>query len=304
MKCTRCGSPDAEVSLPSHNAGFCRECFFVYLPRQVERAIRHFEMFDREDRVLVCVSGGKDSLVLWDLLLLLGFEADGLHIDQGIGKYSKHSRNKVERFAETVGRKLHIVGLEDQRLGIPEVTHRLREKPCSLCGVVKRHEFNAVASRLGYDVVATGHNLDDEASRLLGNLLQWNREFIDRQYPVLGATESGMVRKVKPLVRVTEYETTCYALLKGIDYMLLECPYSKGANSLVYKDTLNALEEKIPSTKSRFLFGFFEQQRKVLEAPEHEHMEEGEAACRCVRCGQPSYRELCRFCMIKEKMAG
>jgi tRNA-5-methyluridine54 2-sulfurtransferase len=301
MKCTRCGSPDAEVSLPSHNAGFCRNCFFVYLPRQVERAIHHFHMFEPSERILVCISGGKDSLVLWDLLLSLGYSADGLHIDQGIDDYSRISRLKAEGFAASTGRQLHLIELEREGLAIPEVTHQLRQKPCSLCGVVKRHEFNAVASRLGYDVVATGHNLDDEASRLLGNLLQWNRDFIDRQYPVLQSTESGMVRKVKPLVRVTEYETTCYALLKGIDYMLLECPYSKGANSLVYKEVLNALEERIPSTKSRFLFGFLEHQREAIERRASDAGEE--ARNRCVRCGQPSFRELCRYCMIKEQMA-
>lgn len=300
MKCTRCGSPRAEVSLPSHNAGFCRECFFVYLPRQVERSIRQFRMFEPEDRVLVCISGGKDSLVLWHLLLSLGYEADGLHIDQGIDDYSRTSRLKAEKFAASTGRQLHLIELEQEGMGIPEVTHRLRQKPCSLCGAVKRHEFNVVASRLGYDVVATGHNLDDEASRLLGNLLQWNHDFIDRQYPVLEATESGMVRKVKPLVRVTEYETTCYALFKGIDYMLFECPYSKGANSLVYKDVLNGLEERIPSTKSRFLFGFFEHRR---EAVSHREADAEEARKRCVRCGQPSFRDLCRYCMIREQMA-
>lgn len=301
MKCTRCGSPQAEVSLPSHNAGFCRDCFFLYLRRQVTRSIRQFDMFDLKERILVCVSGGKDSLVLWDLLLSLGYEADGLHIDQGIGDYSEVSRQKAEQFAVSIGRPLHRIALDEQGMAIPVVTERLRHKPCSLCGSIKRHEFNAVASRLGYDVVATGHNLDDEASRLLGNLLQWNHEYIDRQYPVLEATAAGMVRKVKPLVRVSEYETTCYAMLKGIDYMLRECPFSKRANSLVYKEALNALEERIPSTKARFLFGFFEERREPTEPRGAQAAYDADH--RCVRCGQPSFQELCRYCTIQQRMA-
>ena len=300
MKCTRCGSPGAEVSLPSHNAGFCRECFFVYLPRQVERCIRHFRMFERTDRILVCISGGKDSLVLWDILLSLGYEADGLHIDQGIGDYSRDSRAKTERFAAARERLLHRVELVEEGMEIPAVRSRLHQNACSLCGTVKRHHFNHAAAQLGYEVVATGHNLDDEASRLLGNLLQWNRDYIERQYPVLESTTSGMVRKVKPLVRVSEYETTCYALLKGIDYMMLECPYSKGANTLVYKEALNAIEERIPSTKARFLFGFFAERQEADRTPSQSS--EDEAWNRCARCGQPSFRNLCRYCLIKDQM--
>ena len=57
--------------------------------------------------------------------------------------------------------------------------------PCGACGLSKRHLFNQVALDHGYDVVATGHNLDDEAAVLLGNVLQWEVGYLGRQYPVL-----------------------------------------------------------------------------------------------------------------------
>ncbi|RMG57988.1 MAG: TIGR00269 family protein [Deltaproteobacteria bacterium] len=297
MKCRRCGSFEGEVALKRHNATFCRNCFVVFFRRQVKRAISEFRMFTPKEKILVCVSGGKDSLVLWDVLLDLGFDADGMYIDLGIGDYSRESREKVLAFARLRKREPIIVDLSAEGMTIPEVTARLRKKACSLCGMIKRHHFNSAARKGGYDVVATGHNLDDEASRLLGNIIQWNVKYFPGQKPVLEETSSGMVRKVKPLVRVTEYETACYALIRGIDYMIYECPYSKGATSLAYKEALNMLEEEMPGTKARFLFGFLDG-----EFFREDEKEESEGRS-CLVCGEPSFQEVCSYCRLKEEVA-
>ena len=59
--------------------------------------------------------------------------------------------------------------------------------PCSACGLSKRHLFDEAALDGGYDVVVTGHNLDDEAAVLLGNTLRWDIDYLARQLPVLPA---------------------------------------------------------------------------------------------------------------------
>jgi len=300
LKCKRCRAYEAEVVLRRHNAAFCRGCFQEFFKRQVKKAISEYRMFSVRDKILVCVSGGKDSLVLWDVLLELGYDADGMYIDLGIGDYSRESREKVMKFAAERERDPIIVELAAEGMTIPEVTGRLRKKECSLCGTIKRHHFNAVARRGGFDVVATGHNLDDEASRLLGNIVQWNVKYFPGQKPVLEETGSGMVRKVKPLVRLTEYETACYALVKGIDYMIYECPYSEGATSMTYKEALNLIEEEMPGTKARFLFGFFEME--PFRAEEVRREVEGESGKLCSMCGEPSFMEICSYCRLKEEM--
>src|SRR5689334_16916939 len=71
-RCKRCGEP-AVIELRRHNAAFCQPCFERYVRGQVERAIDDHSMFGRNDRVMVAVSGGKDSLALWDVLLQLGY---------------------------------------------------------------------------------------------------------------------------------------------------------------------------------------------------------------------------------------
>ena len=90
MKCTRCKAP-AAVELRQHNAGFCRACFIFYFQRQVQRAVEKEHMFAHEEAVLVAVSGGKDSLALWDVLIELGYQTTGLHLSLGIGAYSDQS---------------------------------------------------------------------------------------------------------------------------------------------------------------------------------------------------------------------
>ncbi|HLA93588.1 MAG TPA: MoaD/ThiS family protein, partial [Actinomycetota bacterium] len=61
MKCRRCKAP-AVVEIRRHNTAFCRDCFLRHVHEQVKRAIEHYHMLGPEDRVLVAVSGGKDSL--------------------------------------------------------------------------------------------------------------------------------------------------------------------------------------------------------------------------------------------------
>ena len=117
--------------------------------------------------------------------------------------------------------------------------------------------FNRAAREHGYDVVATGHNLDDEAATLLGNTLRWQTDYIARQFPVLPA-EEGFARKVKPLYRLSELETAAYAFLRGIDYVVEECPLVAGNTQLRYKEAMNRLEATSPGTKAQFFLSYLD----------------------------------------------
>src|SRR5437763_1546113 len=140
---------------------------------------------------------------------------------------------------------------------IPTAGRKGSRSTCSVCGLSKRYVFNRVALDHGFDVVATGHNLDDEAATLLGNTLRWQTEYMARQFPVLPERD-GMVRKVKPLHRLSERETAAYAFLRGIDYVIEECPLVAGNTQLKYKDAMNHLEAGSPGTKASFYLGFVE----------------------------------------------
>jgi tRNA(Ile)-lysidine synthase TilS/MesJ len=201
---------------------------------------------------------------------------------------------------------------------------------CSICGTVKRYFFNRVAAEGKFTVVATGHNLDDETARLLGNLLHWQRDHLARQHPLLPGAGGGLVRKVKPLWRVSEVETAAYGFLKGIDYVTEECPMSEDATSLVYKEALSRIEDRMPGTRIVFYQGFLDPSNPLRKGPEaaapadaapmavqgpeedaaegamlgtEADAEEGGGTARaCVSCGAPTYTETCSFCRLKERV--
>ncbi|MGZ4799569.1 MAG: ATP-binding protein [Acidimicrobiia bacterium] len=299
MKCRRCRAP-AVIDIRRHNAAFCRDCFLHHCREQVRKAIDEHDMFQPEDRILVAVSGGKDSLALWDLLVELGYEADGVYLGLGIGEYSDESGRYVRPFAHERGLKLHEVDLpSDHGFDIPGAAAVTRRSPCGACGLSKRHLFNSTALEHGYDVVATGHNLDDEAAVLLGNVLRWETDYLGRQYPVLPAAD-GFARKVKPLVRLGEREMAAYCVLRGIDYQVEECPMAAGNRHLGFKEVLNALEDRSPGAKAAFLNGFFARGHERFQA-EHDEVE----LAPCPECGAPTTTGgTCAFCSLRARAAG
>jgi len=300
MKCRRCKAP-ALIDVRRHNAAFCADCFVHHCQEQVRRAIDAFDMIRPGERVLIAVSGGKDSLGAWELLVDLGYETDGLYLGLGIGDYSDASGRYARDFAASRNLKLIEIDIPGEYgFNIETAAATVRRPPCGACGLSKRHLFNQAALDGGYDVVATGHNLDDEAAVLFGNVLRWDAEYLGRQYPVLPASP-GFVRKVKPLVRLSEREMAAYCVIRGIDYIVEECPMAEGNRHLAYKEALNTLEQKSPGAKANFLFSFLERGHdRFAGDAERERAE----LTPCTVCGSPTTGEVCAFCRMSERARG
>jgi uncharacterized protein (TIGR00269 family) len=303
MHCRSCGEK-AVINMRQHKLALCKVHFLEWVPGQVERAIKRYQMFTHKDRVLVAVSGGKDSLSLWDILVRLGYMTDGLYIDLGIDggvNYSQDSLGYAQAYAQEHHLSLHVVDIrEEYGETIPELTARTqrgRNKPCSVCGITKRHVMNKVAQDLAYQVFATGHNLDDEAAILFGNTLNWVGSYLIRQGPVLEADRPGLVRKVKPLCRMYEREMAAYAILRGIRYIQEECPFAHDSTSIYYKELLNKLESDRPGAKLNFYLTFLQARSAGLFSPAIDIR--GELVHACENCGQPtSAPGLCAFCRM------
>lgn len=296
MKCKVCRGR-AAIQVRRHNANFCPTHFVEHIHRQVERTIHHYRMFEPGERLVLGVSGGKDSLALWKILTELGYSVDGVYLHLGIGDYSSESLELTERFAAERDLPLEVVDLPaDTGFSVPEAASVSGRTPCSACGLSKRYLLNQVAEQGDYDVLVMGHNLDDEAATLFGNVIQWNPEYLARQAPVLPADEGGLARKVKPLIRVAERETAAYAVLAGIEYEVEECPMAAGNTINRYKQWLNLLEEESPGMKANFLFGFFERGQAAFDSHRT-----GVSLVPCARCGQPTTGEVCAFCRLREQ---
>jgi len=303
MKCKKCGER-AAIKMPQHNMALCREHFLEWIPQHTQRVIEKYHMFTPKEKILVAVSGGKDSLALWDVLQRLGYQADGIYINLGITDpqsgltYSAKSKIFSQQFADQHGLKLHVVDVkETYGESITEINQRStrgRAKPCSICGLVKRHIMNQIAHDEGYHVLATGHNLDDEAATLFGNTLNWTVDMLKRQSPLLPAMP-GFARKAKPFCRIYERESAAYALMRNIAYVYEECPFAGGARSIQYKKLLNQLEKRSPGTKMNFYVHFLKAQAELFgeektAIPLEEH---------CPICGQPTHSgQACAFCRL------
>lgn len=187
--------------------------------------------------------------------------------------------------------------MDTEGLPIPLVKQKLYRPICSVCGKIKRYYFNQTAVQEGFSVLATGHNLDDEVARLTSNTLRWDISYLSDQTPSLEESD-GFKRKIKPLWRLTEYETAHYAFLKGIENHYAPCPYSAGASFSVLKGLWVDLEEAMPGRKMAFYQGFLERGRPLFMQEESKMP----ALNKCLECGYPTSMELCGVCRIRRQI--
>ncbi len=293
MKCTRCRRP-ARHRFPTHNVRFCDQCLEIFVQRQVAKAIKQFDMLRPGQRVLVAVSGGKDSLVLWKVLNDLGYETEGLHLVLDLGRFSEQSLAACREMARRLDRPLHLPRF--RRLSgytMDQVVRANRREYCSVCGTLKRHFMNRLCRELGADTVASGHHLDDEAGRLLGNLVRNHTRYLENQWPVLEALEGQMARKVKPLCRLAGNEIKAYAQTLELPAVWGKCPRSKGATLPYYQNAMNYLDQKMPGTKRNLYLGFLKAKGPPPPKPK--------AGGSCRLCGGPTYVEVCSACRLLER---
>jgi uncharacterized protein (TIGR00269 family) len=291
-KCTRCRA-QATIRMPSHHANFCPDCFLRFFKNAVNKAMNEFGLTPQKP-LLVAVSGGKDSLALWNILYELGYTTKGLHVDLGIEGFSEPSIKAIGEFARQRELSWTRHSLKEMfGYDLPQIKRRTRRKICSVCGMLKRQLLNQLAVMEGFDTVASGHNLDDEAGRLLGNLVRHRSHYLEKQFPYLSSTHPKLSAKAKPLYRLDAREIKIYCHLKGIAVMENQCPLSRGATSRTFKEALAFLEGKMPGTKRDFLFTF-------LDRKEDSSNHAGLLTCK--QCGEISFSELCGVCQLKNHL--
>ena len=271
--------------------------------KKVRETISKYKLMKKKDKVIVALSGGKDSTSVLYILKKLGYDVHGLMIDLYLGEWSDIHRKNMTRFCEELNVPLTVVDLKKEiGQGICFVKAVLAKKKgltgCTVCGIIKRWILNRWARKLGADVIVTGHNLDDEAQNVLMNFLKGNVELGAGMGPATGmqnvksrTRNVGFIQRVKPLFFVPEGEILKYAKEKKFDILYDRCPCALGTYRVDTREWMRgALSDK---EKLGIVEGFMGVARKLRVEDEREIR-------KCEECGEVSRGRVCKACAIFE----
>src|SRR5262245_2755020 len=221
--------------------------------RKVGEAVGDFDLIGDGDRIMVCVSGGKDSYVLLDALRVLRrrspvrFELVAVNVDQGWPDYETRA---IEAHLRAEGVEHHMASATYAE--IVEAKLAPGQTPCSLCSRFRRAYLYDLAPTLGCQKIALGHHLDDLLETLLLNLFFSGR--LAAMPPRLAA-EDGRNVVIRPLAYVLERETRAFAEERGYPVVRCGCPSCglPDQKRQVVKRLLSSLEQDHPQLKGSML---------------------------------------------------
>ena len=213
------------------------------------KAIAHFKMIKHGDRVLVCVSGGKDSLTMLLILNMLrkrakiSFEIFALTLDQAQPGWDD---SRLRAFYESHNIKYEILHRDTYSI-VKEKTPE-GHTFCSLCSRLRRGNIYGYAEKNGFNKVALGHHRDDLNATLLMSIL-YNGEIKSMPPKLLSDNKKHIV--IRPLTYCQEKDIAEYARIRA--FPIIPCNLCGSQENLARKkvrrwlDTLAADNPKIPS---------------------------------------------------------
>jgi uncharacterized protein (TIGR00269 family) len=282
-------------------AHLCGDHFCDFVEKRVKHEIRRQIDLKGGERIAVAVSGGKDSTVALHLAnKILGARRDldlcAITVDEGIIGYRESSIPIVAEYCRSIGIEHVVVSFEDMfGITMDEIAKRDRSlATCSYCGVLRRAAMNRAAKRLHASYLATGLNLDDTAQSILMNFSRGEVERLARLGPHK-RVQKGLVPRIQPLRTIPESETTLYALVNGLKFHDLECPYAPEALRNTYRSVVAQLEDKCPGTRHSILKSYDE----ILPTLERIYPS---AKLRSCSCGEPTMSKKCKACELIDSL--
>ncbi|MEM4139302.1 MAG: ATP-binding protein, partial [Sulfolobaceae archaeon] len=265
MLCDVCKINEASVFQSHTKRKLCKKCFMEDIRKRVEDEVERKKL--KGKKILVAVSGGKDSIVLTDTLakILDSSNLIALNIEEGIHGYNRRENIiKLKDYFKQLGVELVLTSFkEDIGLTLDEmvkrsVENKVRISACTFCGGFRRKIMNEFGRKYNVDFVATGHNLDDEAQTIIINLLRGDINRLIRFGENMVRVSEKFVPRVKPLRKIYEWETTTYAYFLGFEFQDTECPYiiSRPTLRAKVRELLYEIEEIYPGTLLRIVENF------------------------------------------------
>lgn len=232
-----------------------------------------------------------------------GKEVAVLFIDLGIKDYTNEALSIVEENTKNLGLRPIVKRLSDYGFTIDDVatlyyTRILKRPICSICGLAKRYLMNLAAAEEGYDLVITGHNLDDALVFSLISIGSGRLLDLVKMKPYTPG-KGKLVARAKPLIFVYEVENQWYIEAKGLRILSRKCPYTPVKESMHFdlKEALRYIDEKHPGYMKMLMKNIVDSLIPSLKPGQEEKF------VQCSMCGMPSSTDPCGFCRIRRKVS-
>jgi uncharacterized protein (TIGR00269 family) len=262
-------------------------------------------MLRRDDRVGIAISGGKDSAVLLDVLNKIEqnypkVELLPFTIDEGIKGYRDEALKSARKLTSSLGLNLEVRSFKEFfDYSLDEIVQLRGDESigaCSYCGVFRRQAINRTAKDLEMDVVATGHNMDDEAQTVIMNIMRGDTLKIARTHRSRDHPIRGLVPRIKPIIELSERDIVAYAYYEQLPYHDIPCPYHAEAYRNDVRLYLNEMEHKRPGT----LLAILSSAETITQALGQ--MPLSVEIGHCEKCGFPSSSNPCKACSLLEEI--
>jgi len=256
----------------------------------------------KKEKILVALSGGKDSATTAYLLKKFGYNIEAIHLDLKIGKYSDECLQAVKKLCKDLDIKLYVYDIKQEmgagmcylRSAVQQKKGKL--KNCAICGVLKKWILNKEARKLKADKIATGHNLDDEAQTILMNVLKGSPKLSFSSGVITkNIADKKFVPRIKPLFYTAENDIRKFSKKNKLPVVYDKCPCALDSYRIQVRKFLNTLSEK---DKKNILFNF----EKIFVKPHGDDpngpKKEKSKIKYCEICREPSRKNICKKCEL------
>ncbi len=237
-----------------------------------------YHLIEDDDKILVGLSGGKDSLLLTELLAKRAkiqhprFTVEALHVRMENIHYETDT-SYLEQFCKDLGVRLHVKTthfevasndaspVESQPAGFSAAALRKQKQPCFLCSWMRRKELFNLAQELGCNKIALGHHQDDIIQTALLNLT-YQSHFATM--PVRLKLRKMPLTIIRPLCLIPEADIQLYSQLQGYQKQQKTCPYESLSRRTDIKRVYDAMEQLNPEVRYN-IWGALEKDNKMIE---------------------------------------